>query len=226
MTGDGRDNPFWSALDTIHRDIALRQGDVARYPADFAPFLGVAHPDADVAGGLEALVAPGETLLVLGVAPARVPAGWQLDPLEELAQLACDTPLALAEGPEIVELGESDRADVLALTALVYPHYFRERTMALGRYIGIRHDGRLAAMAGERLGTPLHREMSAICTHPAFNGQGHARRLTARLTNDTLAAGRGPFLHVSQRNIRAKALYERLGYRLRRTIPFWALQRS
>lgn len=226
MTGGGRDNPFWSALDTIHRDIALRAGDVARYPADHAPFLGVAHADADVAGGFDALVAPGETVLVLGVAPAHLPAGWRLDPLEELAQLACDTSLALAEGPDIVELGEADRADVLALTALVYPHYFRERTMALGRYVGIRCDGRLAAMAGERLGTPLHREMSAICTHPDFNGRGYARRLTARLTNDTLAAGRESFLHVSQRNVRAKAMYERLGYRLRRTIPFWSLRRG
>ena len=114
---------------------------------------------------------------------------------------------------------------MLALTALVYPHYFRERTLELGRYIGIRVGGRLAAMAGERLGTPLHREMSAICTHPDFNGAGHARRLTAQLTNDTLASGRGPFLHVSPRNERARALYERLGYRLRRTIPFWSLRR-
>jgi ribosomal protein S18 acetylase RimI-like enzyme len=226
MTGDGRDNPFWSALDTIHRGIALRVGDVARYPADHAPFLGVARADADVAAALDALVAADETVLVLGVAPARLPAGWRLEPLEDLAQLACDAPIAVADGPEIVEMGEADRADVLALTALVYPHYFRERTMDLGRYIGIRRDGRLAAMAGERLGTPLHREMSAICTHPDFNGHGHARRLTARLTNDTIAAGQGPFLHVSQRNVRAKALYERLGYRLRRTIPFWSLRRA
>ncbi|HEU4993139.1 MAG TPA: GNAT family N-acetyltransferase [Luteimonas sp.] len=226
MTADGRDNPFWSALDTIHRDVALCEGDVARYPADYAPFLGVAHAEADVAAALDALVAPEETVLLLGVAPARVPRGWRLDPLEELAQMACDAPIAVADGPEILALGESDRADVLALTALVYPHYFRERTAGLGRYIGIRVDGRLAAMAGERLGTPWHREMSAICTHPDFNGQGYARRLTARLTNDTLAAGKTPFLHVSQRNTRAKALYERLGYRLRRTIPFWALRRS
>jgi GNAT superfamily N-acetyltransferase len=223
MTADGRDNPFWSALDTIHRDVALRQGDVARYPADYAPFLGVAHAEADVAAALDALVAPGETVLVLGVAPERLPAGWRLEPLEELAQLACDGSLAVTAGPDIVELGEADRADVLALTALVYPHYFRERTMELGRYIGIRQGGRLAAIAGERLGTPLHREMSAICTHPDFNGHGYARRLTAQLTNDTLATGREPFLHVSQRNTRAKALYERLGYRLRRTIPFWSL---
>ena len=226
MGGDGRDNPFWSALDTIHRDVALRHGDVARYPADHAPFLGVADADADVAGALEALVAPDETVLLLGVAPARLPRGWHLEPLEQLAQMACDAPLAVAEGPEILELGEADRADVLALTALVYPHYFRERTMSLGRYIGIRVDGRLAAMAGERLGTPAHREMSAICTHPDFNAHGYARRLTARLGNDTLAAGREPFLHVSPRNTRAKALYERLGYRLRRTIPFWSLRRG
>ena len=79
------DNPFWSALDTIHHGIALRAGDVARYPADFAPFLGIAHAEADVAVALDALVAPGETVLMLGVAPARVPEGWRLEPLEQLA---------------------------------------------------------------------------------------------------------------------------------------------
>ncbi|MGH8146497.1 MAG: GNAT family N-acetyltransferase [Rhodanobacteraceae bacterium] len=35
-----------------------------------------------------------------------------------------------------------------------------------------------------------------------------------------------PFLHVSPANARAKALYERLGYRLRREIPFWSLRRA
>jgi predicted GNAT family acetyltransferase len=118
------------------------------------------------------------------------------------------------------------RADVLALTARVYPHYFRTRTMDMGRYFGIYRDGRLAAMIGERLGDDGHREMSAICTHPDFNGHGYARRLTAWLSNDTLAHGRQPFLHVSYENVRAKALYERLGYRVRRDIGFWSLRRA
>lgn len=76
---------------------------------------------------------------------------------------------------------------VLALTALVYPHYFRERTMQMGRYLGVFENGRLAAMIGERLGIIDTREMSAICTHPDFAGRGHARHLTAMLANDTRA---------------------------------------
>ena len=120
---------------------------------------------------------------------------------------------------------------MLGLTALVYPHYFRPRTMELGRYFGIympdrSGDVRLAAMIGERLGTEAHTEMSAICTHPDFTGRGYARRLTAFLTNDTLARGRTPFLHVSHGNLHAKSLYERIGYRLRRNIPFWSLRRA
>ena len=115
---------------------------------------------------------------------------------------------------------------MLALTALVYPHYFRARTMELGRYFGIYLDGRLAAMIGERLGTDGHTELSAICTHPDFTGRGFARRLTAWLGNDVLAQGRMPFLHVSHENARAKALYQRMGFRLRRDIGFWSLRRS
>lgn len=96
----------------------------------------------------------------------------------------------------------------------------------MGRYFGIYQDGRLAAMIGERLGTPAYPEMSAICTHPDFNGRGYARRLTAMLTNDTFESGRTPFLHVSHDNARAKQLYEQIGYRDRRDIPFWSLGRS
>ena len=87
-------------------------------------------------------------------------------------------------------------------------------------------DVRLAAIIGERLGTDTYQEMSAICTHPDFNGRGYARRLTAFLTNDTLQRCRTPYLHVSHENSRAKTLYEQMGYRHRRDIPFWTLRRA
>lgn len=224
------DNPFWTSLQTRHRHIALGTGEVARYPREFAPFLGVANADVDLAEAVELLVAPDESVYLLGVTPA-VPKGWQLEAFRPLAQMVCTAPLEVIDGPEIIPLTEAHRADVLALTALVYPHYFRERTMDMGRYFGIymadaKGEARLAAIIGERLGTDTYTEMSAICTHPEFNGRGYARRLTAMLTNDTLASGRTPFLHVSHENARAKQLYEQIGFRHRCDIGFWSLQRA
>jgi len=222
----GLDNPFWSSLQTRHRALALQQGDVARYPPEFAPFLGVADAGAEVDDALAALVAPDDSVLLLGIAPQRVPGGWQLEAFADLAQMTCTRPLEVIDGPEVIELSGAHREDVLALTALVYPHYFRPRTMELGRYFGIYQDGRLAAMIGERLGTGTTREASAICTHPDFNGRGYARRLTAMLTNGLLARGHLPFLHVSRENRRALRLYEQIGYRHRRDIGFWSLRRA
>ena len=220
------DNPFWSSLQTRHRALAWREGEVVRYPPQFAPFLGVSSADVDVGGSLASLVEPGESVLLLGIAPARVPDGFQLEAFADLAQMTCTELLGVIDGPEIIELSEAHREDVLALTTLVYPHYFRRSTMELGRYFGIYQDGRLAAMIGERLGTDTTREASAICTHPDFNGRGYARRLTAMLTNDLLARDCLPFLHVSHENRRALQLYQQLGYRQRRDIGFWSLRRT
>jgi ribosomal protein S18 acetylase RimI-like enzyme len=220
------DVPFHSSLRTLHGGIALGAGPALRYPAEFAPFLGVAENGVDAAAALQALVAPGESVYLLGAAP-KPPAGWKLEAFRPLAQMIREAPIEVAAGPEIVPLAtEAQRADAPALTARVYPHYFRRRTMELGRYFGIYEGGRLAAMIGERLGTAEFREMSAICTHPDFAGRGYARRLTAWLSNDTLARGAVPFLHVSHENARAKSLYEAMGYRLRRDIGFWSLARA
>lgn len=218
------DAPFWSALHSLHAHLALGSGEAVRYPREYAPFLGVARAGARADAALDALVAPGESVYLLGVAP-EPPPHWRLHAFHPLAQMVCEATLPVPDGPEIQALDECHRDEVLALTALVYPHYFRERTQELGRYFGIFQHGRLAAMIGERLGAPGCRELSAICTHPDFNGRGHARRLTAWLGNDLLARGELPFLHVSYENTRAKALYEGMGYRLRRDLGFWSLSR-
>ncbi len=218
------DNPFWSALTSRHRNLAQCAGQVRRYPVEIAPFLGVAAADDDVAGALD-LVPSGDTAYLLGVLP-DFGVAWSVQSYRPLAQLVCESPLVVPDGPEILELGEAHRADVLALTAKVYPHYFRSRTMDLGRYFGMYVEGRLAAMIGERLGTDTAQELSAICTHPDFLGRGYARRLTATLANATLARGQLPFLHVSYENTRAKALYEQMGFRLRRDLGFWSLRQA
>jgi ribosomal protein S18 acetylase RimI-like enzyme len=219
------DNPIWESLTSRHRLLALREGDVVRYPAEVAPFLGVVTDGIDAVAAIDSLVPPGDTALLLGPVPSA-PKDWELKQLAQLAQMVCPARMEEVDGPAIIELSEPHHADVLALTALVYPHYFRRRTTDLGRYFGIYRDGRLAAMAGERMGMEGYTEISAICTHPDFNGHGHARSLLAWLSNDNLDHGRVPFLHVSQQNQRAMQLYERNGYRIRREIAFWSLRRA
>jgi ribosomal protein S18 acetylase RimI-like enzyme len=219
------DQPILASLASLHRDMALRAGGAVRYPADVAPFFAVEDPANDATQAVAQLLSPGESVLLLGLAPTRVE-GARLHPFPDLAQMTCDTPLEDVDGPPILALDESHRADVLALTALVYPHYFRPHTMSMGRYFGIYDGSHLAAIIGERMGSDTTREISAVCTHPDYLGRGLARRLMAMLTNDLLARGVQPFLHVSHANARAKSMYERLGFRTRIDIGFWSLTRE
>lgn len=210
------DNPVWASLQSDHASLAVRAGQALRYPPDIAPFVAVARDgiSCDDAGRL---VEAGELVCFVGHAPALSPA-WKVHQSVTIAQMTRSTRLAVADGPRVIELGETHLEDMLALTALVYPHYFRKRTPEMGRYIGLYEDGRLAAMAGERMRFAGHTEISAVCTHPAHAGRGHARRLVALLVNGILATGRLAFLHVSHDNVRAKHLYERLGFALRAEI--------
>ena len=224
MAAHPLDNPIWTSLHTRHAGVARVSANVVRYPEDIAPFVAVANDKADAAAGLVTLVPDGDTAFGLGPLP---PLGreWRLKDGIMLSRMMCERELPVEDGPDILPLGDEHRDDVLALTALVYPHYFRRRTMALGRYLGIYQDGRLAAMAGERMATPGFQEISAVCTHPDFVGRGYARRLMAWLGNDILAGGRIPFLHVSYQNERAKRMYDAMGYRERITIEHWSLRR-
>ena len=132
MTISALDNPFWSSLQSVHRKHALRAGEVARFPPDFAPFLGVAHADAATDEALAELIAPDESVYLIGVAP-KLSDTWSLRAYAPLAQMICDAPIEVVDGPVMIELTEEHRTDVLALTALVYPHYFRPRTkLSLG----------------------------------------------------------------------------------------------
>ena len=67
------------------------------------------------------------------------------------------------------------------------------------RYALRASDGRLAAMAGERLQSIAFAEISAVCTHPEFRGRGYARDLTTFLAAQILAAGKTPFFTSSLR---------------------------
>ena len=68
---------------------------------------------------------------------------------------------------------------MVELVSQTKPGPFLARTIELGEYAGIRCDGRLVAMAGERLRFDGWTEISAVCTAPTHRGHGMASGLVA-----------------------------------------------
>jgi ribosomal protein S18 acetylase RimI-like enzyme len=212
------DNPIWHALSTSQAHLAEGGPHAKRYAAEVAPFLAV--PDAGQgAEALAALVTPGEVLTLIGVIPP-LPSHWQVEQEAGLLQMTATRPVAVTRpDPDFTVLTVADAPDMLALTALVFPGYFRPRTIEMGVYLGIRVEGRLVAMAGERMALPGHREISGVCTHPDYLGRGYAGSLVGHLLNAQFDRGESPFLHVNPNNAGAIRLYEKLGFIPRAELP-------
>ncbi|HEY5799994.1 MAG TPA: GNAT family N-acetyltransferase [Burkholderiaceae bacterium] len=202
-------------MSTNQAGVAEALGDVLRFPAHIAPFYAVAEHGMTPS---QPALLDGQQPVFLEAVP-RMPPGWRELRRAGVLQMVHDgRTLDDAARDGILTMGAEDVPDMQALTALVYPAYFREGTASLGRYVGLREQGRLIAMAGERMHPAGYREISGICTHPDHTGRGHARALTVALMRHIAATGDTPFLHVDAANARARALYEKLGFVPRREL--------
>ncbi|HET6504041.1 MAG TPA: GNAT family N-acetyltransferase [Amycolatopsis sp.] len=222
MTSSVLDNPAWASLTGPHARFAERRGQVARYAVDVAPFLAVS-PDSDerVWAEIAELAGPGAVVSITrGTTP---PPHWELVERVPGVQLV-DAGVAAAEDAEAVRLTKDDVPEMLALVERTRPGPFRDRTIELGTYLGIRREGALVAMAGERLHPPGWTEISAVCTDPAFRGEGLATRLVLAVAAGIRARGETPFLHAAASNVHAIRLYESLGFRLRQRPSFSAVR--
>ena len=123
-------------------------------------------------------------------------------------------PLKLSD-ERIERLTDADAADMLALATLTKPGPFTLRAQALGEFFGVKEDGRLIAMAGERMKPEGFTEVSGVCVHPDFQGRGLGRLLSVFMTHRVLARGETPCLHAFAANDKAIGLYESIGFELR-----------
>ena len=220
------DDPVGESLRGAHAHLARRVGRAATYLPEVATFAAVsAVPDAAEWDDLARLLGRGE-LADMFSAPAAPPPDWEpvfvLDGLQMLWRGGADPgDLHDRDGDgDVVELGADGVPEMLDLVARTRPGPFRPRTREMGAYLGIRENGRLVAMAGERLRPPGWTEISAVCTAPEARGRGHAARLVRALTARIEARGERPFLHVAEENTGAIALYERLGFEVRKQVTF------
>ena len=237
MLPDSPSNPdpfadaIWNALHSSHQHLALTCGLAQKYPADIAPFACLAENTPVALRDLYSLMEPGETTYLLGDAPPStqgllyrgvIPC-LQMDFPEGAPLPALDATLAISS------LSCADAPAMVALTDVAFPGFFRSRTCLMGSYFGIWHPtepGKLIAMAGERLVLDPSREISGVCTHPDYRGQGLAAALTAHLLQHHRKTHARSVLHVVSTNLSAIRIYHRLGFETLREVQLHRIKRA
>lgn len=223
------DNPIWNSLATAHARLAIGaqigHGLARRYPADIGPLSAIQTPTCEAYADLAAIVPEGDVAVLFLEHAVEIPAGWHLVRDGRLVQMVCP---AVPDRPSLVEtilpMTFADFPEMVALASLTEPGPFRSHTASLGGFVGIRIDGRLAAMAGQRLAPTGFAEVSAVCTHPDFRGRGYAQALVAAVARNIHSEGRMPFLTSFEANTGAVRVYEQVGFVHRRTFELAVLK--
>jgi ribosomal protein S18 acetylase RimI-like enzyme len=207
------DNIIWHSLSGPHARFAAGRGAVRRYAKGFSAIAGFPEPQRPDFAALAAICELDEQIYCpewSGTAPA----GWRIHDEQPAFRMTWQDVMPEDDAfPDAVPLGPQHAAQALELAQLTNPGPFGLRTLELGDYFGWFVDGRLAAMAGERMRAGPYREVSGICTHPDFRGCGLARRLTLKLIRRQMQRGETPFLHVMANNSAARRLYCEMGFR-------------
>jgi ribosomal protein S18 acetylase RimI-like enzyme len=223
---DVLDNAVWHALRT--RQAHFAEGDSSgraiRFDREVAFFGAVEQIDAASWEAQVELAGPeGITVFFRDEVPGP-PSGWEEVFRGPTWQMVAGD---LRPVPDLspVALGPDDAAEMLALAQLTEPGPFFPRTHEMGTYVGVKREGRIVAMAGERLKLPGWTEISAVCTHPEAQRQGLGAALTLWMARSIRDAGDEAFLHVLENNENALRLYQALGFEIRRKVQAVVMKR-
>lgn len=222
------DRVVWSALTTRQQKFVMGGPLACRFDPAVSPFASTKDNSGEALEALAQLIAPGEDHVYL----------LQADEIELPDTLAAETtatgvlmtetgPIADKTAPaEIARLTSADIPEMVALATLTKPGPFTSRTPELGPFWGVKVDGRLAAMAGTRLNLTGYTELSGICCHPDFRGQGLASVLSCHVASHIRSQGDTPFLHAYADNHGAIALYRKLGFDIWREVNVAVVKRA
>lgn len=159
-------------------------------------------PGALVTGplGLHEYLAPVRHATSLGVHSRMV-----LDELQDEPDRGEVTLLGMDEADELIELHRSAPGE----------SFFLPSMLAYGRFVGIYRDGRLVASAGTHATSETYgvAAVGAVITHPLYRGLGLGGLVVASLCSQLSGKYETIGLNVSEHNLAAIQLYDRLGFR-------------
>jgi ribosomal protein S18 acetylase RimI-like enzyme len=221
-SGHPLDRPIWNSLNSGWSHLAVAQGDAVRLDPRYGHFAAARDVSPEAQAALAAtLTWPDDQIWLIEPQEWPAPHGTRIARTARLVQMVGERlpPLQPGDLEATVLLDEQDAGQMAALALATEPGPWRELTHRFGDYCGIRDGGMLASMAGERMRPAAgFAELSGVCTWPQFRGRGYAGRLTRRVLAGFAARGDSPFLHSWATNARAIALYEALGFRIRREL--------
>ena len=219
------DRPIWSALTTRQKYLAEGSACARRFPPAIGPFADLADMSPQSFAELGALMSGSEISVLFTPDAVTAPDDFKIL-LADTGEQMIGTPAESAiSGVEIVTLGAADVPDMMALVELTKPGPFGLRTHELGTFLGIKIDGQLVGMTGERMKPGNYTEMTAVCVHPSHRGRGYAQALLGAVASQIVARGEVPFLHVFSSNASAIALYRRQGMEIRGRLHVTVLQK-
>lgn len=224
MTEHSLDRPMLTALRSRHSSHAEGGPLAFRYRYEISPFAAAVDDSAEALSALARLLAPGNTMVLGRVGNQPVPPGVVVEHATTAKQMIAENPMPPGKDMPFLELQGSDGPEMHELASMTKPGPYNPQAYLFGGYIGIRHEGRLVAMAGQRLQVPGYTEVSAVCTHPDFRGRGFGSFLMCTVAARIKARGEKPFLHVYANNTNAIRLYETLGFACRAEISVTVLR--
>jgi predicted GNAT family acetyltransferase len=220
------DRPIWSSLTSGWSHLAQGDGKALRLDHAYGPFGAAANGSSGSLDALAALVPAGGELWIVERGEIAPLPGTALVRTAVLNQMVAERISPQTGEFDWLDLGEADAPEMLALALLTKPGPFAVSTHKLGDFVGIRRDGQLVAMAGERMRMDGLTEVSGVCTHPDHRDCGYAGALMRIVSERILARGETPFLHSYASNAGAIALYESLGFRFRTPINMAVVTRG